>query len=565
MDGAALVLTWDEALHESSVTVAGAFAVTVGSASRGVDGVAVAGSAVTLTLAAAVTANDTVTVSYTVPADAAAARIEDAAGNAAAGFSGRAVSNDTPALVNTPPTGLPVISGTAQVDATLTASTADIDDADGLGSATFSFQWIASDGTTDTDIQGATAASYTLVAADAGKTVKVRVSFTDGGGTLESLDSEPTAPVAALPAEISIAAVSAPVTEGADAAFTLTRSGDAAAALTVAVTVTEAGAVLSGTAPSAVTFPAHAAEAQLRVPTLDDEAAEADARVMAAVVSGAGYRVAADAGTAGIDVLDNDRTAEAVTTVWSADMTVVELGSGSIGAASADLFSNIAGSEEVRVKWLWYYAPDRVLYLTCSQPLPDSGELTLHLGTVALAFPNGDASFNWHDVDLDWTDGQTVAVRLTKEGDEDQSTAGPGVSVADAEVREAAGASLVFRVTLEAAQTTAVSVRYATADGTATAGADYLSVSGAVRFEPGETERTVEVAVLDDAHDEGAETLTLTLSEPFDARLIDAEATGTIVNDDVVPQAWLAGFGRTVAEQVLGAVQDRLRILAKLK
>ena len=65
--------------------------------------------------------------------------------------------------------------------------------------------------------------------------------------------------------------------------------------------------------------------------------------------------------------------------------------------------------------------------------------------------------------------------------------------------------------------------------------------------------------MLDDAHDEGAETLTLTLSEPFDARLIDAEATGTIVNDDVVPQAWLAGFGRTVAEQVLGAVQDRLR------
>ena len=49
----------------------------------------------------------------------------------------------------------------------------------------------------------------------------------------------------------------------------------------------------------------------------------------------------------------------------------------------------------------------------------------------------------------------------------------------------------VFQVTLEAAQTTAVSVRYATADGTATAGADYVAASGAVRFEPGETERTV--------------------------------------------------------------------------
>ena len=48
-----------------------------------------------------------------------------------------------PEPVNTPPTGLPVISGTAQVGATLTASTANIADADGLGSATFSYQWLA--------------------------------------------------------------------------------------------------------------------------------------------------------------------------------------------------------------------------------------------------------------------------------------------------------------------------------------------------------------------------------------------------------------------------------------
>ena len=196
-NGAVLVLTWDEPLDESSVPAPGAFAVTVGNTPRGVADVTVAGSAVTLTLAAAVTANDTVTVSYTVPTDPAAARLEDAAGNAAAGFNGRAVTNDTPAPVNTPPTGLPVISGTAQVGATLTVSTAGIEDADGLGDATFAYQWLASDGTTETDIQGATAASYTLVAADAGKSIKVQASFTDGGGTLETLTSAATTTVAA--------------------------------------------------------------------------------------------------------------------------------------------------------------------------------------------------------------------------------------------------------------------------------------------------------------------------------------------------------------------------------
>ena len=106
VDGDVLTLSWDEALNESSVPAASVFAVTVESAPRGVDGVAVAGSAVTLTLTAAVTANDTVTVTYAVPTDPAAARIEDAAGNDAAGFTDQAVTkrdSGRPDLVVTSP------------------------------------------------------------------------------------------------------------------------------------------------------------------------------------------------------------------------------------------------------------------------------------------------------------------------------------------------------------------------------------------------------------------------------------------------------------------------------
>ena len=100
---------------------------------------------------------------------------------------------------NTPATGAPTISGAAQVSETLTADTSGIADVDGLSGVTFSYQWVSNDGTTDTDIQAATDSTYTLLAADEGKTIKVRVSFTDDGGFDESLTSAPTDTVTPTP------------------------------------------------------------------------------------------------------------------------------------------------------------------------------------------------------------------------------------------------------------------------------------------------------------------------------------------------------------------------------
>ncbi len=96
---------------------------------------------------------------------------------------------------NSPATGLPTISGTAQVGETLTAGISGIADADGLSGETFTYQWVSGDGTTDTDIENATGATYKLVDADQGKAIKVRVTFTDGGGNEETLTSAPTDPV----------------------------------------------------------------------------------------------------------------------------------------------------------------------------------------------------------------------------------------------------------------------------------------------------------------------------------------------------------------------------------
>ena len=136
----------------------------------------------------------------------------------------------------------------------------------------------------------------------------------------------------------------------------------------------------------------------------------------------------------------------------------------------------------------------------------------------------------------------------------------PALSVADASAQESSG-SMSFAVSLSAASDVSVSVDYVTADGTATSGADYTAASGTLTFAAGETSKTVMVTLLDDAHDEGAETFTLTLSNARPAgkaRLADASATGTIENTDTMPQAWTARFGRSVATHVLGALDERL-------
>ena len=133
------------------------------------------------------------------------------------------------------------------------------------------------------------------------------------------------------------------------------------------------------------------------------------------------------------------------------------------------------------------------------------------------------------------------------------------VSVADARVREAAGATLDFAVSLSRAASRPVSVTWATADGTATAGSDYRAGQGKLRFAPGETEKTIPVPVLDDAHDEGEETMRLRLTAASGAVIADGVATGTIENTDHMPAAWLARFGRTAAGHVLAAVGERLR------
>ena len=142
-----------------------------------------------------------VVVTYTDPtAGDDANAIQDTAGNDAATFTTGmdgvpAVTNNS--ITNTPATGAPTITGTAQVGQTLTAVTTGIMDADGLTNVSYTYQWIRVDGGAETNISGATSITYTLVGADLGKTIKVKVSFTDDASNPETLTSTATAAVAA--------------------------------------------------------------------------------------------------------------------------------------------------------------------------------------------------------------------------------------------------------------------------------------------------------------------------------------------------------------------------------
>ena len=340
-------------------------------------------------------------------------------------------------------------------------------------------------------------------------------TIADSQGIGKIFNSDPNAQ------EVSIAAGTSPVTEGTDAVFTLSRTGESTEeALTVTVDVTESGAMLEGTAPTEVTFAADAATATLTVATADDEAAEAASPLTVTVVAGDGYGVAVDGTAATVTVADDDAAPEvtataldapengtavatltatdadtaatdlqwsiaggvdaaaftlsaggvlafeaakdyeapddadtdgdyAVTvqvtdganpveaaltvsltdvaerapagTVWSAKMTVVAYGTGAVGAATADLFASQVGSGNLRAKWLWYQPSERKLRLAFDAGVADAEELRLHLGEMSLSFPEnsgGNSSFSWEDVDIAWTDGQTVAVRVAEPSDE---------------------------------------------------------------------------------------------------------------------------------------------------
>ena len=336
------------------------------------------------------------------------------------GFSEIATSEATTAVaagtvVNSPPNGLPTISGTPQVDETLTASTAAISDEDGLDNVSYQYQWLQG----DADIAGQTNSTYQLVSADEGQTIKVRVTFNDDAGNAESLTSAATTAVAAQPTPVDL----------------LTAS------------FANVPADHNG---SNFTFQLNFSE--------NVEAGYARIRDHAFTVTGATIDSAS-------------RITQGSNQGWNVEV-------------------NPTGNEAITIT------------------LPETT--------------------NCSDDEAICTDDE----RMLSHSTEERVAGPPAISVGDATVQEAEGATLEFSVTLSHPSSRTVTVSYATTDGTATAGSDYMASSGSLTFNAGDTSQTVEVTVLTDSDEEDEETLTVTLSNANQATLADATGTGTIENGE---------------------------------
>ncbi|MDO0790804.1 putative Ig domain-containing protein [Xanthomonas campestris pv. campestris] len=112
----------------------------------------------------------------------------------------------------------------------------------------------------------------------------------------------------------------------------------------------------------------------------------------------------------------------------------------------------------------------------------------------------------------------------------------PSLSIDDVSVNEgnSGTTTATFTVTLSAASGQTVSVNYASADGTATAGSDYVARSGTLTFAPGTTAQGVAITVNGDTALEPNETFSVGLSGASNASIARATGAGTILNDDVV-------------------------------
>jgi hypothetical protein len=111
---------------------------------------------------------------------------------------------------------------------------------------------------------------------------------------------------------------------------------------------------------------------------------------------------------------------------------------------------------------------------------------------------------------------------------------GAGAVIGNRSVTEGDGGTLTmsYTVSLSLLPAGPVSVRWATADGSATAPGDYRAASGTATFAAGQASRTVAVTVVGDVAAEADETFTVRLSDPVHLRLVDASGLGTIVDDD---------------------------------
>ena len=178
--------------------------------------------------------------------------------------------------------------------------------------------------------------------------------------------------------------------------------------------------------------------------------------------------------------------------------------------------------------------------------------------TVTVLDDELDENDETFSVELSGEENATVDVGSAVGTIEDDD-AEPALSLSDARARENAGV-IGFAAVLETAAGRDLSWAVTTADGTAVAGEDYEAQRTEFTIPAGATERVVRVPLVDDVFDEAEENFTVSLANPREPTRPALTATGIIEDDDEnerVVRMWITRFGRTVATQVVEAVEER--------
>ncbi len=354
-----------------------------------------------------------------------------------------------------------------------------------------------------------------------------------------------------VPSALSVADVSAE--EGEDLTFTVALSPPSTETVTVDW-ATSGGTATSGTDFTAgagtLTFTAGDTEQTVTVSTTEDMTEE-DHETFTVTLSNA--TAAAISGATATGVIWNDDGTSATDPVWSTVMTVAETmfrghgyadpeyfgDAGTFGSLSDNDFEHLSATYEVY--HVEVHPVDGVSFRVDSAGLPEDHTLTLEIDGHAFPFEDrrdaSSASYWEWDVPEDLIDitndlpiGDRVVVCLRRGAQVCPTTVPSALSVADVSAEE--GEDLIFTVELSPASTETVTVDWATLGGTATSGTDFTAGSGTLTFAAGDTEKTFTVLTTDDSTEEDDETFTVTLSNPTNASISDATATGTIENND---------------------------------
>ena len=320
------------------------------------------------------------------------------------------------------------------------------------------------------------------------------------------------------------------VSEGSSQSYTVVLDTEPAADVTVAIQVPENAEI--AVAPLMLTFTAdnwNTPQTVAVTAAQDDDAIDDDPVTLTHAVSGGDYE-GVPAADVEVSIIEDDTPGVAVS---ETALTIPEGDSQSYIVVldtepAADVMVVVAVPEDAEVA-----VDETALTFTAANWNTPQ--------TVAVTAAHDDDAIDDDPVTLTHTvsggDYEGVAAsEVTVTITEDDT---PALTIADANATEGDG-QITFTVRLNVASSLAVTVDWTTTDGTATQGADYAETTGTLTFDALETEQTITVPLLDDALDEADETFTIALSNAVNATLDDAEATGTIADNDDTPALTIA-------------------------